>query len=116
MIKFNNYSEVEKYVAATGESIDSDRFIEIAVNGKDVLLCMDEDNKVIQVITVDDEAIDDNNIEDAKECVIQLIEEARVALYTEVQEEYWKFYINQIQTESKCVQADEDMYILKAIS
>ena len=116
MTNFNNYNEVEKYVACTGESADSDRFIEITVNDKEVLLCMDEDHRVMQVITVDEEAISEDNIEDAKECAAQLIEEARIALYTDKQEKYWTFYIEQIQAENECIQADNDMLIVKSIS
>lgn len=104
------FERSEKFVVAKGESMDSDRFVEITVNGKEVILCMDEDNKVMQVRMIDEEEITSNNIDVAKECAIGLITEAEIATYTSTEEKYWEFYKDEVKPAYEIPELEENMY------
>ena len=115
MNKTNNvkFEEVEKYVVAKGENFNDDRYIEIMVNGVEVTLCMDEDNKVIQVLTADGEVIDNSNKGTTEECLEKLIEDSKIVVYTIKEERFWDLYMNEIRPETECPEIDDTMLIIR---
>ena len=104
------FERSEKYIIAKGDSMDSNRYVGITVDDKDVILVMDEDNKVMQVRMIDEEEISSNNIDAAKECAIGLITEAETASYTPTEEKYWKFYNDEIKSEYEIPELEKNMY------
>ena len=118
MKNFNNkdYKKTEKYVAITGDNFDSDRQFEIEANGVQIILCMDEQNRLIQILSADGEVISSKNTNIVEGCLQQVITSSRDATYTDKDEIFWSFYLDDIRPNSVCPEVDnESMYIIQAI-
>jgi hypothetical protein len=116
MINFTNidFTKVEKLVASKGDNWDSDRKIEIMVNGVEVVLCLDEYNRVIMVLTVDGNCITKDNIPIAEKCLTQLIEDSRIGVYTDAEEREYLFYLEDIRPNCECPDVDDGMLVVQA--
>ena len=118
MKTFNNkdFGKTEKYVAITGDNFDSDRQFEIEVDGVIITLCMDEQNRLIQILTANEEAISSKNTNVVKECLQQVITSSREATYTDKQERFWSLYLDDIRPNSECPKVDNStMYVIQAL-
>jgi len=118
MKEFNNkdFVKTEKYVAITGDNFDSDRQFEIEVDGVQITLCMDEQNRLIQILSADGEVISSKNTNVAKKCLQRVVTTSREATYTDKQERFWSFYLDDIRPNSKCPKVDNStMYAIQAL-
>ena len=118
MKTFNNkdFGKTEKYVVAKGDNFDSDRQFEIEVDGVQITLCMDEQNRLIQILSANGEVISSKNTNVVKECLQQVITSSREATYTDKQERFWSFYLDDVRPNSECPKIDNStMYVIQAL-
>ena len=115
-MNFNNedFINLEKYVVTKGDNWEGDRLLEIVVSSNIIVLCMDEVERKVLICTIDGQPVDEDNEFIAILALEKLIEDSKVAVYTEKEEKEYNFYLEEIRMETECPEEAGDMYVLQA--